>query len=173
MPAPEPQADLRKIDWLKRTYLVDGKSVEVKEGEADFRVEGDAFVPVDSAEISERGMPEIQSMDRYGGLKVKLAGYVDIDGDGHEDAVIERELIWFEGPNADMHSSLEVYTAHGHEVRVLTAIPEDGWPGMIEKVELSPGRVALDWFAASLPPKPDDDHHEVWTWHATGLRREK
>ena len=123
-----PATGVRAIDWGNRDYAVVGLgTIAVHDGRAEFALDDDGQVSAAGASPAS--------------LRVEPPLFVDIDGDGTEDAVIASE---FATGGTGQFSSVVIYTLRGGAVVTLGEIPGgDRGDGGIRRVAIDPGGGAV------------------------------
>lgn len=91
-PAPTGSAivvpDVTTIDWRNQSYqLASLGTVTAKDGRAEFRIVEDA-----TGELRADQSPATRDQGTAGSLVLAPAHYVDLDGDGHDEAIIPFEM---------------------------------------------------------------------------------
>jgi hypothetical protein len=145
-PAAAKKVDLHQVDWANRAYEAEGKQVTLTKGNWETYDEAEGFG---------------ESLDLFG---VK---YVDLDGDGTDEAVVG---LTYWGGGTGKFDSLTVFRAGAAGPEVMGRIPggdraDGGLAGFsVEKAAVRVGRMhALPTGGACCP---DFVTRELWRWQA-------
>ena len=146
--------EIRAIDWRNHTYHLDELgAVTVKNGEADLPL-------TDDNKLAGSGAPALT-----GGYHVEPPLFADIDGDGHEDAIISGVLSM---GGTGHFSEVAIYAIRGGKPVQIGAIPGgDRGDGGISHVALDGSAILIDRNVLGEGDGlccPSGSQRERWIW---------